>query len=200
VTDFILRCTLTLWQCTYCIISIIFWCLLFSLHVNYEPMLWCYTYAINCGYCTRTRTRMGGTRTRTCTRSYCTRNIAAINYILQCFDANTKNILSVYKVLLPTGFKINSRLGKPSLTWSNSAKIGPLNTNRIAASRQQTTDVDMILIVNYTKDALKTKKKTARYIKTIVADHWVQAVGTYAFLSALPLTQKYTCRIHRHVP
>jgi len=33
-------------------------------------MLGCYTYAVNCGYCTRTRTR-----TRTCTRSYCTRNI-----------------------------------------------------------------------------------------------------------------------------
>ena len=26
----------------YCIINIIFWCLLFSLRVNYEPVLWYY--------------------------------------------------------------------------------------------------------------------------------------------------------------
>jgi len=35
-------------------------------------MLWCYTYAVNCGYCTRTRT---------CTRSYCTRNIPGYHLI-----------------------------------------------------------------------------------------------------------------------
>jgi len=62
-----------------CIIDIIFWCLLFSTRVNCEPMLWyygvMYTYAVMCGYCTRTRTRQWSTRTRTCTRSYCTRNI-----------------------------------------------------------------------------------------------------------------------------
>jgi len=34
-------------------------------------VLWCYTYAVNCGYCTHARTR---------TRSYCTRNIPAINH------------------------------------------------------------------------------------------------------------------------
>jgi len=68
VTDFILRCTLTLCRCTYYVINIIFWCLLFPLRVNYEPMLWCYTYAV-CGYCTRTRTR-----------SYCTRNIPGKQY------------------------------------------------------------------------------------------------------------------------
>jgi len=45
-------------------------------------MLSCYTYAVNCGYCTRTRTRGFCTRTRTCTRkSYCTRNIPG-EYIL----------------------------------------------------------------------------------------------------------------------
>ena len=68
---------------------------------TYVMVLWCYTYAVNCGYCTHTRTRVfctrtcrGGTRTRTrqwgtctrtCTRSYCTRNIPVyyheINYL-----------------------------------------------------------------------------------------------------------------------
>jgi len=57
---------------------------------TYVIVLWFYTYAVNCGYCTRTRTRQWSTRTRTCTRSYCTRNIPAANYKL-----------SVCKLLMP---------------------------------------------------------------------------------------------------
>jgi len=63
--DIILRCILTLWRC---ITNILFWRLVFHYVWTYVMVLWCYTYAVICGYCTRTRTR-------TCTRNYCTRNI-----------------------------------------------------------------------------------------------------------------------------
>jgi len=73
-------------------------------------MLWCYTYAVNCGYCTRTRirtrgggtrtrtrTRRGGTRTRTCTRRYCTRNIPGIK--LRIVGNNRSSFKSPFRLL-----------------------------------------------------------------------------------------------------
>jgi len=59
---------------------------------TYSMVLWCYTYAVIWGYCTRTRT---------CTRSYCTRNYSKHPWCFVMFFATTMaNKYSHYVVSL----------------------------------------------------------------------------------------------------
>ena len=85
---------------------------------KYDMVLWCYTYAVNCGYCTRTHTRSWGTRTRTCTRSYCTRNIPGFGSPSQTTTLSSRRWMWMWwvKCLTDTLPKRNLHVGLDSPT------------------------------------------------------------------------------------